>query len=82
MPEVAMPEVNCAVDCKDGCVLGDRCPHKASQQEASQFIENTSLDAMLEMAAEAVRRKQEERKANASEGPKWVFPEEGIQPPQ
>jgi hypothetical protein len=70
-----MAEVNCDIDCKDGCVLGEQCPHKESQQQASEFIENTSLDDMLEMAAEAVRRKQMER---ASEGPKWVFPEDGI----
>ena len=76
-----MPEVNCAVDCKDGCVLGDQCPHRDSQQEASEFIESTSLDTMLEMAEEAVRRKREEAQAKASEGPKWVFPEGGIQPP-
>ena len=73
-----MADINCAVDCKDGCVLGDDCPHKGSQQQASEFIESTSLDDMLEMAAEAVRRKQQER---ASEGPKWVFPEDGIQNP-
>ena len=58
-------------------MLGDQCPHKDSQQQASKFIEDTSLDTMLEMAAEAVRRKQQER---ASEGPKWVFPEDGIKP--
>ncbi|MGB3787326.1 MAG: hypothetical protein WA949_04900 [Phormidesmis sp.] len=73
-----MADINCAVDCKDGCVLGDDCPHKESQQQASEFIESTSLDDMLEMAAEAVRRKQQER---VSEGPKWVFPEDGIQNP-
>lgn len=73
-----MADINCAVDCKEGCVLGEECPHKASQQEASEFIEKTSLDDMLEMAAEAVRRKQQER---AAEGPKWVFPEDGIQNP-
>lgn len=72
-----MADINCAVDCKDGCVLGDQCPHKEAQQDASKFIENTSLDDMLELAAEAVRRKQQER---ASEGPKWVFPEDGINP--
>lgn len=72
-----MPEVNCAVDCKEGCVLGDQCPHKDDQKKASQFIENTSLDTMLEMAEEAVRRKREQR---TSEGPKWVFPEDGINP--
>ncbi|EDX84419.1 hypothetical protein S7335_2116 [Synechococcus sp. PCC 7335] len=71
-----MADINCAVDCKNGCVLGDDCPHKDSQQQASKFIEDTSLDTMLEMAAEAVRRKQQER---AAEGPKWVFPEDGIQ---
>lgn len=73
-----MADINCAVDCKNGCVLGDDCPHKDSQQQASRFIEDTSLDTMLEMAAEAVRRKQQER---ATEGPKWVFPEDGIQNP-
>ncbi len=72
-----MADVNCAVDCKDGCVLGDQCPHKDNQAKASEFIESTSLDDMLEIAAEAVRRKQQER---ASEGPKWVFPEDGISP--
>ncbi|NJM98498.1 MAG: hypothetical protein HC800_16225 [Phormidesmis sp. RL_2_1] len=72
-----MAEINCAVDCKEGCVLGEQCPHKDAQQQASQFIQNTSLETMLEMAAEAVRRKQQER---ASEGPKWVFPEDGIKP--
>ena len=77
-----MPEVNCAVDCKDGCVLGEQCPHKESQQEASKFIEDTSLDKMLEMAEAAVQRKRAEQQAKASEGPKWVFPEGGIEPPQ
>ena len=72
-----MADINCAVDCANGCVLGDQCPHKNEQEKASSFIENTSLDTMLEMAAEAVRRKQQERK---SEGPKWVFPEDGISP--
>lgn len=72
-----MADINCAEACKNGCVLGDQCPHKDSQQEASKFIETTSLDDMLELAAEAVRRKQQER---ASEGPKWVFPEDGIKP--
>ncbi|MEL6603221.1 MAG: hypothetical protein AAFP20_08350 [Cyanobacteria bacterium J06614_10] len=71
-----MAEINCAEACKDGCVLGDKCPHKDAQAQASKFIENTSLDTMLEMAEEAVRRKRMER---AQEGPKWVFPEGGIQ---
>ncbi|MGB3573873.1 MAG: hypothetical protein WA783_18155 [Phormidesmis sp.] len=77
MAEINPVDVNCAEACKDGCVLGDQCPHKKDQEKTSQFIEETSLDTMLEMAAEAVRRKQQ---ARVSEGPKWVFPEDGIQP--
>ncbi|MGF1542219.1 MAG: hypothetical protein ACFCU5_17545 [Pleurocapsa sp.] len=61
--------VNCAVECVDGCILGDRCPNKEYQQEASEFINNTSLDKMLEMA-EIARMKK------LSEPPKWVIPDE------
>ncbi len=61
--------VNCAVDCVDGCVLGDRCPNKEYQQEASEFINKTSLDKMLEMA-EIARMKK------LSEPPKWVIPDD------
>lgn len=44
-------------------------------QEASKFIEDTSLDAMLAMAEAAIQRRAMERLANA-EPPKWVYPEE------
>ncbi len=62
-------DVNCAVDCVDGCVLGDRCPHQEYQQETAKFIEDTSLEKMLEMA-EIARMKK------LSESPKWVIPDE------
>lgn len=77
-----MADINCAVDCKNGCVLGDQCPHKESVQEASSFIANTSLDTMLEMAEAAVQRKRAEAAAKRAQegGPKWVFPEGGIDP--
>ncbi|MEL6381320.1 MAG: hypothetical protein AAFQ89_02375 [Cyanobacteria bacterium J06626_18] len=65
--------VNCAVDCVNGCVLGDKCPNLEYTQQASKFIEETSLDKMLEMADEAVRKKMMER---ASQPPKWVLPED------
>jgi hypothetical protein len=65
--------VNCAVDCKDGCVLGNDCPNLKYTEEASKFISDTSLDDMLAMADQAVRRKMMER---ASQPPKWVLPEE------
>ncbi|ABB57958.1 hypothetical protein [Synechococcus elongatus] len=71
--------VNCAVDCLEGCVLGDRCPGRPFQEDAERFIRETPLDQMLEMAAEAVRRRQLER-LSGNGGPQWVFPEDGIRP--
>ena len=62
-------QINCAVDCANGCILGDRCPHKEYQQEATKFINNTSLDKMLEIA-EIARRKK------LTEPPKWVIPDD------
>ncbi len=70
-------EVNCAVECVNGCKLGADCPHKAEQAAAAQFIESTSLDAILAMAEESVRRKAIERQQAPTQ---WVFPEDGIQP--
>jgi hypothetical protein len=62
-------QINCAEACANGCVLGDKCPHKEYATQASQFINNTSLDQMLDMAEEAVKKKREEP-------PKWVIPED------
>jgi len=62
-------QVNCAVDCASGCVLGDRCPNTEYKNEASSFIKETSLDKMLEIA-EIARQK----KLNAP--PQWVIPDE------
>lgn len=62
-------QVNCAVDCTNGCVLGDRCPNREYKEEASKFIKDTSLDKMLEMA-EIARMKK------LSEPPKWVIPDD------
>jgi len=63
------PEINCAVACVNGCVLGDRCPHRAYAQEASKFMAETPLDAMLDIA-EAARIKK------MSAPPQWVIPDE------
>lgn len=62
-------QVNCAIDCANGCILDDRCPHKEYQNEASNFIKDTSLDKMLEIAEIAKMKKM-------SEPPKWVIPDE------
>lgn len=69
----AASTVNCAVECVNGCIKGDACPNETYTQQASSFIENTSLDTMLEMAEEAVRKKMI---ARATEPRKWVMPED------
>jgi hypothetical protein len=61
--------VNCAQDCVNGCVLGDQCPHLEHAANASKFIEETSLDQMLEIAQEALRKKM-------TAPPQWVYPDQ------
>ncbi len=60
--------VNCAEACVNGCILGDKCPNKEFATEASNFIKETSLDKMLEIAEEARRKK-------LLQPPKWVIPD-------
>jgi hypothetical protein len=66
-------EIDCKTACVKGCVLGDDCPNKEFQEQAAKFIEETSLDEMLSIAEEALRKK-------TTAPPKWVFPEDGINP--
>lgn len=61
--------VNCQIECINGCILGEECPHREFARETSQFIENTSLDKMIEMA-EVSRLKK------LTEPPKWVIPDD------
>jgi hypothetical protein len=60
--------VNCAEACVNGCILPDKCPKKEYVAEASNFIQETSLDKMLEIAEEARRKKM-------LQPPKWVIPD-------
>jgi hypothetical protein len=62
-------KINCAEACVNGCVLGDKCPNLQFKEATSQFIQETSLDKMLEMA-EAARLKK------LTEPPKWILPED------
>ncbi len=62
-------QINCAEACKNGCVLGDQCPNTEYRDRASKFIENTSLDRMLEIAEERIKRRM-------MEPPKWVLPDD------
>lgn len=49
--------VNCTEECINGCVLGDACPHREHLAAASKFIQETSIDQILEIAEESVRKK-------------------------
>jgi hypothetical protein len=60
--------INCAEACVNGCVLGDKCPNLQYVAQASKFIEETSLDQMLEIADEALRKKM-------TAPPKWIVPD-------
>ncbi|MGF1676630.1 MAG: hypothetical protein ACFCUV_23580 [Rivularia sp. (in: cyanobacteria)] len=62
-------KINCAQACVNGCVLGDKCPNIEYRDQASQFIQDTSLEKMLEIA-EIARMKK------LSEPPKWIIPDE------
>lgn len=61
--------VNCAVECVNGCVLGEDCPNKEYAQKASEFLQTVSIDKMHEIA-EAARLKK------MMEPPKWVIPDD------
>jgi hypothetical protein len=69
-------EINCAVECVNGCKLGDDCPNQEHLSQASKFIEETSLDQMLAIAEEAQRKKM----MGVYEAPQWVYPEDGLPP--
>lgn len=62
-------QINCAEACKNGCVLGDRCPNKEYISKATNFIKEKSLDDMLAIAEEARRKKM-------SAPPQWIIPDE------
>jgi hypothetical protein len=69
MVELTRETINCAEACVNGCVLGDDCPNLEYKDQASQFIQETSLDKMLEMADAAARKKM-------LQPPQWILPED------
>ncbi|MBF2097493.1 MAG: hypothetical protein IGQ88_03830 [Gloeomargaritaceae cyanobacterium C42_A2020_066] len=64
--------VNCAVDCIDGCVLGDDCPHREHLAAALRFIAQTSVDDMVELSQDTAPQRmlrQLERQVDAQVNP-------------
>lgn len=62
-------QINCAEACVNGCILGEQCPNQAYRDQTAKFIQETSLDQMLAMAEEAIRKKR-------TAPPQWVYPED------
>jgi hypothetical protein len=60
--------INCAEACVNGCVLGYKCPNREYAESTESFINGTSLDKMLNIAEEAVRKKRMEPTV-------WVIPD-------
>lgn len=61
--------IDCATACVNGCVLGDKCPNLEYKAEAMKFVEETSLDKLLEIAEQARLKKM-------TAPPQWVLPED------
>lgn len=41
---------DCATLCRDGCVLGEACPHREAARQAVAFIMNTDWDTLMKIA--------------------------------
>ncbi|HEY9646535.1 MAG TPA: hypothetical protein V6C88_09210 [Chroococcidiopsis sp.] len=66
-------EINCVEACVNGCVLGENCPNQGYREQAAKFIQETSLDDMLAIAEESIRKRLLER---MSTPPQWIIPDE------
>ena len=42
--------INCKEACINGCVLGDRCPNLKYLAATQKFLQETSIDGILEIA--------------------------------
>jgi hypothetical protein len=64
--------INCAVDCVNGCILGEKCPHREHLAATTQFLQDTSMDQILAIAEERVRKKfNEMQNRTLPEPPQW-----------
>jgi hypothetical protein len=62
------PTLDCAKTCINGCIQPNNCPSQQHVSAAADFIGETSIDQMHEIA-EAARRKK------LAAPPQWVIPE-------
>ena len=48
---------DCAKDCSDACLRPDNCLRDEAQQKVQAFLNNTSLDSMLNLASESLEQR-------------------------
>ncbi|MFQ3614304.1 MAG: hypothetical protein SNJ68_11405 [Cyanobacteriota bacterium] len=41
---------DCATLCRDGCVLGEACPHREAARQAVAFVMSTDWDTLMNIA--------------------------------
>ncbi|MFS8853977.1 hypothetical protein NW851_07015 [Synechococcus sp. H55.7] len=41
---------DCATLCRDGCVLGEACPHREAARQAVAFVMNTDWETLMQIA--------------------------------
>ena len=64
--------VNCAVECTNGCVLGEDCPNQEYRKAASKFIQEKSMDDILKIAEDSlVERLTRSPNFTLPEVPQW-----------
>jgi hypothetical protein len=54
---VESQRINCTVECVNGCILGEQCPHREHLAATTQFLQETSMDQILAIAEERGRKK-------------------------
>jgi hypothetical protein len=64
--------INCTIDCVNGCILGEKCPHREHLAATTQFLQDTSMDQILAIAEERVRKKSNEmQNRTLPDPPQW-----------
>ena len=48
---------DCAKDCSEACLRPDNCLRDEAQQKVQAFLNNTSLDSMLNLASESLEQR-------------------------
>lgn len=54
-------ELNCARDCEQACQRPDNCLRDAAQSKVQDFLNSTSLDAMLNLASDTLEQRTQAR---------------------